>query len=194
MTRLSDREFKAMNNGVRRWYQRRVEFPAFRRMGMDCRDKDLVELGCGSGYGAALLLTQYPRSYVGMDIMAEQISLAKNRHLTGAQFLVQDVAHMANIQDDSKDVVVVFGILHHVPEWREALVESHRILKKGGEIYLEEPDGRIIRASERLFRLGHQEVALFTLREFEKSLVAAGFEVVGRRRLLGFGLFRGKKP
>jgi ubiquinone/menaquinone biosynthesis C-methylase UbiE len=194
MTRLSDREFKAMNNRVRRWYQRRVEFPAFRRMGMDCKEKDVVELGCGSGYGAVLLMTQHPRSYIGMDIMPEQISLAKGRDLTGTEFLVPDVAHLDNIRSDSKDMVVVFGILHHVPEWREALVESHRILKRGGEIYLEEPDGRIIRATERLFPFGHEEVALFTLKEFEGSLVAAGFEVLGRRRLFGFGLFRGRKP
>ena len=192
MTRLSDREFKAMNNRLRQWYQRTVEFPAFRRMGMNCRDRDVVELGCGSGYGAALLMTQHPRSYVGMDIMPEQIALAKRRDLTGAEFLVQDVAHMANIDDQSKDVVVVFGILHHVPQWREALAESHRILKRGGEIYVEEPDGRIIMLFERFFDWGHEEEALFTMREFEKSLVDAGFEIMRRRRLIGFGLFRGK--
>ncbi len=183
-----------MNNSVRRWYQRSVELPVFRRMGLDCRDKDVVELGCGSGYGAALLMAQGPRSYVGMDVMAEQIELAKGRGLAGAEFLVRNVADMTNIHSNSKDVVVVFAILHHVPEWREALRESHRILKSGGEIYLEEPDRRIIRLLERVFNLGHQEAALFTLREFEKSVVDAGFSIAGKRRLLGFGLFRCRKP
>ena len=101
---------------------------------------------------------------------------------------------MSDIPSNSKDAAVVFGILHHVPEWREALRESHRMLKGGGEIYVEEPDGRIIRLFERFFDRGHPEAAMFTLGEFEKSLVDAGFRVAGKRRLPGFGLFRGRRP
>ena len=121
MTRLSDKEFKAMNNPLRQFFQRRVEFPAMKRMGLQCEEKDVVELGCGSGYGSVLLQTQHPRSYVGMDIMPEQIELAKKRGLTNAEFRVQDVTDLGNVESGSKDIVLVFAILHHVPRWRETV-------------------------------------------------------------------------
>jgi ubiquinone/menaquinone biosynthesis C-methylase UbiE len=84
--RLSDREFKAMNSGSRRLVQRTVEFPTFKRFGVPVRGKDVLEIGCGTGYGARFLLGMKPKSYVGIDLMPEQISLAQQRHLHGEVF------------------------------------------------------------------------------------------------------------
>ena len=49
--RLTDREFRGMNNAVRRFFQRRLEFPVFRWLGLTAQDQDVLEIGCGSGYG-----------------------------------------------------------------------------------------------------------------------------------------------
>ena len=73
--RLSPREFRAMNNPVRRLAQRRIEFPQFKALGLDAADKDVLEVGCGSSYGAVLLSAQEPRSCHGIDLMSEQIAL-----------------------------------------------------------------------------------------------------------------------
>jgi ubiquinone/menaquinone biosynthesis C-methylase UbiE len=194
MTRLSEKEFKAMSNASRQFFQRKVEFPAMKRMGLQCEERDVVELGCGSGYGAVLLQTRHPGSYVGMDIMPEQIELAKKRGLTNAEFRVQDVTDLSNIEMGSKDVVVVLGILHHVPHWRKALKESHRILKRGGEVYVEEPDNRIVRIFERILKWGHQEEALFSPRDLERRLVEAGFRITSRSWLYGLVIYGGEKP
>jgi SAM-dependent methyltransferase len=76
-----------------------------------------LEIGCGSGYGAALLLTLNPRSYTGIDLMPEQIALAQQRQLPKARFLLQDASDLAPFADASQDTVVIFGVLRGTAKW-----------------------------------------------------------------------------
>ncbi|MHC1764566.1 MAG: methyltransferase domain-containing protein [Verrucomicrobiia bacterium] len=39
------------------------------------------------------------------------------------------------------DAVFDFAIIHHVPNWRDALVEVNRVLRPGGVFYAEVPLG-----------------------------------------------------
>lgn len=77
-----------------------------------------------------------------MDLMPEQIALAQNRRLANAESLIRDAADLSCFVDESKDVVMIFGILHHVPVWREVIHEIRRLLKPGGKLFVEEPEGR----------------------------------------------------
>ena len=44
--KLSQREFNAMNNPIRRGLQRMVEYPNFKRMGLKTTGLDVLEIGC----------------------------------------------------------------------------------------------------------------------------------------------------
>ena len=57
--------------------------------------------------------------------------------LPNAIFLEGDVTNLA-LPDATFDLVVDFGIVHHVPNWREALAEVHRVLKIHGEFLFED--------------------------------------------------------
>lgn len=188
--RLSDREFRAMNNPFRRFVQRRVEFPTFRRMGLEAGGKDVLEIGCGSGYGAVLLSNLQPRSYVGIDLMPEQIDLARRIDLEDAAFHVMDATDLAAFEDASKDLVVIFGILHHVPRWARVIQETRRVLRAGGEIFVEEPSEFLIRPWDRLFNWGHPADAQFRLDALELELEHAGFALEGRKKRHFFGYYR----
>ena len=187
MTRLSDREFRAMNNPMRQAFQRLVEFPLLQWFGVPVTGRDVLEVGCGSGYGAQLLRTLSPHAYMGLDFMPEQVSLAHKR-LPEATFIVQDAADMKDIPSSSQDTVVVFGVLHHILEWREAISEIARVLRPGGDVFLEEPDGSIISLFDGLFHWGHP--VTFRLSELEGSLTTSGFRIVRRLYALGFGIYR----
>ncbi len=192
MTRLSDREFKAMNTGFRRWLQRVYEFPTFKSYEVPVQGLDVLEIGCGTGYGAQFLLGFGPRSYVGIDLMPEQVALAQKRDLPGAEFFVQDATDLSRFGDLSKDTVVIFGVLHHVPTWRKVIQEAARLLRTGGWLYVEEPDGIFLQQWERIFHWGHPDEML-TLSELRGELAANGFSIQRKRHLFGFGLYSARK-
>lgn len=195
--KLSNREFNAMNTPIRRLLQRFIEYPNFKRMGLQLKDQDVLEIGCGSGYGALLLSRQRPKSYIGIDIMPEQIKLAydlaKHKGLDHYEFRVQDATNLSGIPDKSKDVVVIFGILHHIPGWQNVIQECERVLRDGGKLFIEEPDGGFIANFDRIFHWGHPENALFRLHELEDFMKQRGFDIQRCLKALGFGVYATQK-
>jgi SAM-dependent methyltransferase len=81
--------------------------------------------------------------------------------------------------DESFDLVVDFGIIHHIPNWRDALAEVHRTLKVEGEFLFEELSvetwkkgiGKPLRRV-----LKHPYDRMFTTNEFITELEKLGFE------------------
>ncbi|MBM3124507.1 MAG: class I SAM-dependent methyltransferase [Chloroflexi bacterium] len=172
--KLSDVEFRAMNTWWRRWGQKNFELPLFQRIGMDIKGKDVLEIGCGSGFGGFLLNQLQPRSYVGLDAMEEQIEIA-HRTYPQFQFMVQDATDLSQFPAASKDVIVIFGVLHHIPEWRKVIDEIARVLKPNGSLFLEEPRGVDIRLFDFFFRWGHPD-SDFGLKRMETHLKSRGFQ------------------
>ena len=191
--KLTQREFNAMNTPLRRMFQRLVEYPNFRRMGMRDEGRDILEIGCGSGYGAQLLSRLHPRSYEGVDLMPEQIVLAqKAAHLRGLDsyiFRVGDAAQLDNIPTQSKDMIVIFGVLHHIPEWRKVVSECARVLRDGGKLFLEEPDGSGLAKWDRMFHWDHNTHGIFYLRDLEQELATNGLVILRQVKGPGFGVY-----
>lgn len=187
--RLSTREFKGMQSALRRLLQRRVEFPKFNRMGLTQENQSIFEIGCGSGYGAELMRSLTPKKYVGVDLMPEQIELAHKRNLPNCEFLIRDATDLHEFTDESWDTVVIFGVLHHIPEWRNVIDEILRLLRPGGILFIEEPNLDVIRIWDRLFHWGHP--ASFSLKDFEEYVNAAGLSIEEKSRLfVGFFAYR----
>lgn len=192
--KLSVREFDAMQMGWRKWYIEKVELKTFKKFGLVIHDADILEVGCGNGYAASLIAAQGPRSYTGLDIMPEQLTIARNRRLKNAAFVEGSADDLSRFPEKRFDAVLDFCILHHVEGWRTFFDECHRVLKDGGNIYIADLSRRCIHIVDTLFHWGHAEEALFTLREFEEEANRRGFKTVRKANDLGLeGYFRFQK-
>ena len=184
--KLSERELARVNGTMMRMYQKYLEFPVFRRMGLNVSGRKVLEVGCGSGRGAALLAEDHPESYTGIDVMPEQISAARERRPGNCEFRVMDASDLEGFPDGSLDVVLICRSLHHIRRWRGCIRECHRVLDRDGHLFVSEPYRTFTRITERIFGFGHPEEALFGLGELEDHLKASGFQT---ERILFFPVF-----
>ena len=171
--KLSDIEFRAMNTWWRKWGHAHFEIPMFQYLGLDVKDKDVLEIGCGNGYGGHLLNQLGLKSYVGLDVMEEQLNIARKMY-PQYQFLLQDATNLSQFADASKDIIIIFGVLHHIPGWLKVIDEIARVLKPNGSLFLEEPRGMDIKFFDFFFRWGHPDTD-FGLRALEQYLLSHRF-------------------
>ena len=75
-----------------------------------------------------------------------------------------------------RDVVIIFGVLHHISDWRKAIDEIVRVLKPGGSLYLEEPRGVDIKVFDAFFRWGHPDTD-FGLNALDAHLTQCGLVI-----------------
>ncbi len=192
--KLSTKEFDAMQMGWRKWYIEKIELKTFEKFGLDLRNADVLEVGCGNGYAASLLTERGVNSYTGLDIMPEQLAIARNRKLPKASFMLGSADDLSLFPDRSFDAILDFCILHHVEGWRHFFDESRRVLRDGGSIYAADLSKTCIHIVDALLHWDHAEEALFTLKEFEEEANRRGFETVHKANDLGLeGYFRFRK-
>ena len=102
--------------------------------------KDVLELGAG---GCALLARivecSRPRRYVASDLFPDRMRAAAE-HLGDPclQFRELDLLK-TGLADGSFDVVLCFGLLHHIPDIGDAFRECRRILRPGGRLIFRDP-------------------------------------------------------
>ena len=174
-------EYWAMNNPLRAFVQRHYEAPRLKQLSTSQTD-DVLEIGCGQGAGARIIYDLFsPQEYVGIDLDPRMIRRAKKRAgaLPNASFLQGDVANL-EFPDSCFDLVVDFGILHHVPDWRNALAEVHRTLRLDGEFLFEDLP---LETWEQGIGIPFRRIAdhpyehMFRKQEFVDELESLGFAV-----------------
>lgn len=169
-----------MNNPVRAASQRHLEARLLHTMGGSVKGRAL-EMGCGRGVGVRLILDVFGAEHVDGD--AHRV-----RAWTGDAERIESA-------DDAYDAVFDFGIIHHIPQWRTAVAEAHRVLRPGGRFYAEEVLRAFILNPVTKALLEHPLADRFDHDEFRSVLIDAGFRIVASRHALNaFGWFVAEKP
>ena len=156
----------------------------------DVAGKIVLDLGCGKG-GNSLLAVLRGARVVGIDVSEPALNLANARFavngVTAAAVFVASSAHAVPLPDESVDVVLGVGILHHLDLVRVAK-EVKRVLKPGGRAIFKEPvrESRAFNFVRGLIPYRGPDVSPFErpltggeLREFARGMRARRFRAFG---------------
>lgn len=137
-----------MNNPARAAAQRRITARHMRRLGGTLDGGIALEIGCGRGVGAEIILVEFGAGRVhAFDVDPLLVTRAKKRLAGHRDAVGVSIASATEIPapDESFDAVFDFGVIHQIATWRKAVAECARVLKPGGRMYFEAVAGRVYR-------------------------------------------------
>lgn len=103
-----------------------------------CGGRDVLDAGCGVGYGSAYL-AETARRVVGVDIDADAIDYARERYAArNVEFVHADVTALP-LADASFDVACSFEAIEHVRDPEALVAELRRVVRVDGVCVLSTP-------------------------------------------------------
>lgn len=149
-------------------------------------DKNVLELGCGTG-STALKLAADCGELTATDIAAEMIAIAEERKagagITNVRFAV-GTAHAAELQPGTYDAVLAFNLIHLVDDPHADLRRIRELLKPGG-IFISKT--ACLAEQSRFWPvvagimgkvMGVGRIHMWTFAQVEELITAAGFEIL----------------
>lgn len=182
---LNKIEFLLMNNFVRAFIQDKIEAKKLRRLSSLPKGKNVLEIGCGNGTGTKLIIKYFaPKKIYATDLDKRMIELAIKKNTNpNTHFEIGDASKL-KYENNQFDAIFNFGIIHHIPNWKDCLEELKRVLKPGGELIIEDLSietfntltGKILKKLTK-----HPYNEMYRMEEF-----------IGYLKLLGFHIFKTK--
>lgn len=125
--------------------------------------KRVLDLGCGSGYGAAMI-AEVAKEVVGVDVSSEAVSYAAGRYCTeNLRFRCISSGQPLPFPERSFDVVLSFQVIEHIVADDAYVEEARRLLADDGTLIMITPN-----RSVRLFS-GQRPWNRWHVREYDSS-------------------------
>jgi 2-polyprenyl-3-methyl-5-hydroxy-6-metoxy-1,4-benzoquinol methylase len=101
------------------------------------KNKRVLDIACGEGYGMAALMRSGAATVIGVDVSPEACDHAARRYGVNTQ---QGDAQSIPINDASIDTIVSFETIEHVANPEKFLDECVRVLAPGGQLIISTPN------------------------------------------------------
>lgn len=106
------------------------------------RQKRVLEVGCGEGYGADILGRDC-QSLIALDHSNHTVGETRSRcHHEHVSFLSADATHLP-FQSGSFDLCLAFQVIEHIKQVDSFLAEARRVLTGGGQLLITTPNKRL---------------------------------------------------
>jgi SAM-dependent methyltransferase len=136
---------------------------------------DVLDAGCGVGYGAEMMARAGASRVVGIDLSPEAIAAASERAGEVAEFQVGDVRDLP-FDEGSFDLVVCFEVLEHLEDPEPAITVLKDVLREGGLLIASSPNRGVYPPGNP------HHLHEFTLEELRDALTARFANVVLMRQ------------
>lgn len=114
-----------------------------------CRNKRVIDIGCGTGYGAAEI-ARFARHVIGIDVADEAVRFAQANYARPNLAFIRAPATSLPVRDRSMDLVLCFEMIEHVENWTDLLAEVRRAVAPGGQFVVSTPNREFYAESRRL--------------------------------------------
>lgn len=164
------------------WFRRHEV--VYRHLAVRCVDRDVLEAGCGEGYGADLI-AEVARHVIGLDYDESAVAHVRARY-PRVDMRQGNLAELP-LPTSSVDVVVNFQVIEHLWDQGQFVAECLRVLRPGGLLLISTPN-RITFSPGSDTPLNPFHTRELNAVELCELLEAAGFDI---ERV--YGVFHGRR-
>jgi len=150
------------------------DFLRFLEVHADPGGKHVLEIGCYDGYLLSLLREHHGCRVMGCDPSPGAAIAAS------AGIPVRQDFFSATLFPDGYDLVVMRGLLEHIPEPVGFLAEAGRVLSGGGLLAIEVPSLTFSLENGVIGDFFHEHISYFTLETLGRCLWRGGFVIIAR--------------
>lgn len=164
------------------WFRRHEV--VYERLAARCAGRDVLEAGCGEGYGADLI-GDVARRVIGLDYDESAVAHVKTRY-PRVEMLHGNLASLP-LPDAAVDVVVNFQVIEHLWDQGQFVAECLRVLRPGGVLLISTPN-RITFSPGRDIPINPFHTRELNAGELTELLTSEGFRIEGL-----YGVFHGQR-
>ncbi|OSC39179.1 class I SAM-dependent methyltransferase [Mycobacterium decipiens] len=164
------------------WFRRHEV--VYERLAPRCVDRDVLEAGCGEGYGADLI-ANVARRVIAVDYDEAAVAHVRGRY-PRVEALQANLAELP-LPDASVDVVVNFQVIEHLWDQAQFVRECARVLRPTGLLMVSTPN-RITFSPGR-----DTPINPFHTRELNADELAGLLDDAGFAEVAMYGLFHGPR-
>ena len=180
--KLNKIEFLLMNNPIRNLNQEYVEVKRLRKWSNLSSNKTVLEIGCGTGNGTKLIEKYFqPKKIHATDLDQRMINIAQKKNSSDSVSFEMQNATKLKYKNNYFDAIFDFGVIHHIPNWKDCLKELKRVLKPKGQLIIEDVSIETFSTTFGTLMkkfLDHPYDAMYRENEFIEYLKKIGLKIV----------------
>lgn len=123
------------------YYRDEMNNPAMFEILGDIREKRILDLGCGEGYNTRIMARKGAK-VIGVDFSKKMIGFAiqqEKEEKLEIEYSVLDACNLHIFKNNAFDIVACFMALQDIENYRDAIKEVYRILRKHGHFVFTTP-------------------------------------------------------